>query len=352
MSKTNLILIVALVVQGGLIAAQAALTNDPAPAGARGPLLENLDVKGLSRVQVQSKEEGVSVEKNDDQWRVVESQGYEADTSKVESTLRELSALQISDVVATSKEHHTSLKVSDSDFERKVVLEGADGKKTELLFGTSSRANAVHVRKGGDDTVYAVADFSTWKLSAQPSAWIDRTYFKANRQRVQQVAIHNAAGTFRLERETPKDWALVRANGERVPADADKVESFLGDVGAITLTEVGQKVTEAKLATQPVAELVLALGEPPKAAPDTEKGTGEADGTTPGAKAPQEPAVVTETQTLKVYPEGKENDRFLMLREGAEFLGEAAKWNVQKLLEAKPDDFAATEFDAPPPSQP
>ena len=72
--------------------------------------------------------------------------GYDADRAKIEKTLGELAGLEIADVVSTSGAHHEALEVSATSFDRRVTLTGSGG-SVEILFGSSGRANSVHVRK-------------------------------------------------------------------------------------------------------------------------------------------------------------------------------------------------------------
>ena len=180
MNRGNLILGALLLGQLTLVGFRSLGGEDSTQGIERGLLIEGIKTDDLTRILIESgsdDKEAVTVERSttDEDWHVVEASDYPADTSKLGSTLRELAGLEIADVVSSTSHHHVDLKVADSEFEKRVTLESGD-EKVELLFGTSGRAGSVHVRRADQDTVYAVRDYSSWRLSTRPDAWIDKSY--------------------------------------------------------------------------------------------------------------------------------------------------------------------------------
>ena len=327
-ARVNIILAAVLIAQLGFIGIRTQWTPANGAAASRGLLLDGIDTDALVELRIEAADEAVNVERDTpgDRWRVAELFGY-SDPAKVTKTLRELAALEIAEVVSTSGEHHQDLKVSDDNFDRRVTLTGTAG-TVEILFGSSGRANSAHVRKAGDPTVYSVRDFSSWKLSAQADSWIDRTYFAANRQQVTRLAIENAHGALRVERDGPKNWTLITADNQRLPADGDAVDTLLGKATAVTMMEVAGKLADHPLAP-PVIEIVLGLREPDAGATATG---------TEGAAA---------SRILRIAKKPGAEERYWLHAADAELVGEASKWSVQALVDAKAADLLPTEPAAP-----
>ncbi len=359
MNRGNLMLCALLVGQITLVGFRSLSGEDSTQGLERGLLIEGIKTDDLTRISIESgsdDKEVVTVERATpaDDWHVVEESDYPADASKVDSTLRELAGLEIADVVSSTGHHHVDLKVADSEFEKRVILESGDA-KVELLFGTSGRAGSVHVRRADQDTVYAVRDFSSWRLSTRPDVWIDRAYFTVDEKRIVAASLENEHGSFRLVRHLDDNWVLVVDSGDPVPVDKSKVESFLGKIDRITMTNVaGREGDDGLDLTKATVELVVGLATPPK--PETKPAEGvedsEARGTSDSAIAssageasgPMAVAIpVEESRTLRIAPKGKDSDPYLMSTEGSPFIAQVSKWSINTLLDAKAGDFLETE---------
>lgn len=352
MNRGNLILCALLVGQLALVGFRSLSGEDSTQGLKRGLLIEGIKTDDLTRISIESgsssdSKEVVTVERatTDEDWHVVEASNYPADTSKVDSTLRELAGLQIADVVSSTAHHHVDLKVADSEFEKRVILEGSD-EKIELLFGTSGRASSVHVRRADQDTVYAVRDYSSWRLSTRPDAWIDKSYFTVDQKRIVVASMKNEHGSFRLERHLDDSWAVVVDGGDALPADTSAVESFLGKIARINMTEVaGRKGDDGLDLTNAAVELVVELGTPEKPetkqAEEDDEASSTSDSVTSSSagEAASSPITVETSRTLRVALKAKDSDFYLMSTEGSPFIGLISKWSMNTLLDAKVEDF-------------
>jgi hypothetical protein len=113
----------------------------PAPAAslARGLLLEGLVPAEILRLEIGSgsdseKQVVVNREAKASAWRVPDLFDYRADGDKVDGALRDLAGLEIASVVSSTAHHHMDFKVAESEFDKRIRLEGA-GEPVELLFG-------------------------------------------------------------------------------------------------------------------------------------------------------------------------------------------------------------------------
>lgn len=353
MNRGNLILCALLVGQLALVGFRSLAGEDSMQGLKRGLLIEGIKTDNLMRILIESgsdDEEVVTVERatTDDDWHVLEESNYPADTSKVDSTLRELAGLEIADVISSTGHHHVDLKVADSEFEKRVILEGGD-EKVELLFGTTGRASSVHVRRADQDTVYAVRDYSSWRLSTRPDAWIDKAYFTVDEKRIVMASIKNEHGSFRLERHLDNSWALVVDDGEPVPADKSEVESFLGKIDRISMTKVaGREGDDGLDLTNAAVELVVGLGTPAKPENKQAEEDGEAPSTPDNTTASSAdeasgPIAIETSRTLRVALKEKDSDFYLMSTEGSPFIAQISKWSMNTLLDAKAEDFLEKE---------
>ena len=349
MNRGNLVLCALLLAQITLAGFRFIGDEDSTQGLKRGLLTDGLKTDHVTRIFIESSSgdgEAVTLERatSNDGWRVVESSGYPADDTKVDNTLRELAGLEIADVVSTTNHHHVDFKVADSEFEKRVTLEEGD-KKVELLFGTSGRANSVHVRRAGQDTVYAVRDYSSWRLSTRPDSWIDKAYFEVDEKRIVTTTVKNDNGSFQLVRHVDDSWTLRIDDGGRSAANRSKVESFLSKINRITMSKVAGREGDDGLDMSKVAvELVVGLATPPKK--ETKQGEAEVAGEVPGisdsAASPGEtpdPIAVEDSRTLRITPKADDDESYLMSASGSPFIAQVGKWVIGTLLDAKAEDF-------------
>ena len=308
--------------------------------------LEGVNADNITRVRIEAGPEAanvVTVERSgkDADWRVPQTFDYAADQSKVDQTIRDLSGLEIADVVSSTDHHHVDLKVADNKYEKKVVLESEDS-KTALYFGTSGRGGSVHVRRGDQDTVYAVRDYSSWRLSTQPDSWIDKKYFDVDRSRVVAVSLRNKHGNLKLERHGRDVWKL--SDGKMlVDADTSEVDTFLGKIDGINMTKLAGKREDSGFAADNAdVELVVGLGTIP-ALPATEGGSDDAQGESSAhlADVASGPLAIEDSYTLRLKAKGDDSDPYLMLKEGSDYVAQVSKWSVSGLLDAQQDEFVA-----------
>lgn len=311
MSRLNVILIVLLAVQLGIVVIQR-IGGEPALAPA-GPLLDGLSRSAIQEVALTDGVDAVTLRRADAGFGVAESAGYPAATEKLDELLHDLVALATREQVSRSSAHHVDLQVADGDFNRKVTVSTLDGEHT-FYVGKSGRGGSTFVRRQGEDAVYAVTDFSPHKLTARPAAWVERVVFEADKDRIHAIELRNEYGSLRLARAFLDGWSL--ASDPAATLDTKEVDKLLGKVATVRLKEVAGATTEAAL-DDVVAEATIHVA--PAALPTTAL---EGD-----------PAPIGTVHTLRIAPKPDDDKTFLAQLDDQPYLVELTHWAIKPLLE-------------------
>lgn len=348
MARRNAMLVAVLLLQVIWLGVRAFQAPPPSASAARGLLLADLTLAEVLRLEIASgsdAEPRVVIEREGkaSAWSVPDLFDYPADGDKVDGALRDLAGLEIASVVSSTAHHHVDFKVAESEFERRIRLDVA-GERVELFFGSTGPAGTIHVRRAGEEAVYAVRGYSSWRFGERPEDWIDKIYFNAPRERIVAVAITVAdeeakeTTAFSLERAGENGWVLLGAGDARVPADSNKVDSLLRAMSRVSLSElVGRIDDEDVVFGDPVAEIRLGL-----APPGTGGDVGELDAEEEGRGDTSE-FEVEETLFLSVALAPGESERYWLHAEGSEFVAEVRRWTIRELLDAVAEEFQAEE---------
>ncbi len=304
MSRTNMILLALLLIQGACLGYQQ-LQPEDAPAGAsRGLLLPGLVVDDVTEVQIaeggDAKDDAsVTLTKTGAGWVVAERSDYPADADKLDELLRELAALEIADVVSVTGLHQVELGVGDDDYTRKVTLTTAGG-DTVLYLGTSGRGSSTHTRVGGEDRVLAVRDFSSWRVAARPDGWVQRTIVDVDPATVTTLELVRDGAVLALTREG-EGWLVDGA-----PADGEAVDKLLAKAAKQTLSKVA----------------------------------GAADGVAPGELLQVRLSTPDGVTSYRIA-DGEEEGKFVLAVDGGGHIVEVGKWGVEAMLDATADSLTA-----------
>ena len=316
MNKTNLILLVLLLIQGAFIGVQKMTGGSNDTPVERGMLLDGLAVDAITKLVIQEGSEAledklVTLEKAGEDWGVAERWDHPADADKVDELLRELTALESADVVSTTGMHAVDLGVADDDFRKSVTLT-ADGVEHVVLLGTSGRGSSTHARIGGETEVVAVRNFSTWRVNARPDGWVDRQVVDVAPDQVASLEIAGPEGALRFTRTEGE----VEGAAEWLMGDGDRQAGLSGD----DLTELLSKATKVS-ASKVLGELKPVQSELLR-------------------------VTLTQTDGARVsYVLGATSSdaNFLLAVDGGTHLLEVGKWAVEPLLNASFDSLVPDE---------
>ena len=352
MARRNAMLFAVLLLQVIWLTMRAFQSPPPSASAARGLLLADLTLAEVLRLEIGSGsdvEQRVVIEREGkaSAWSVPDLFDYAADGDKVDGALRDLAGLEIARVVSTTAHHHVDFKVAESEFERRIRLDVA-GERIELFFGSTGPAGTIHVRRAGEEAVYAVRGYSSWRFGERPEDWIDKIYFSAPRERIAAITITAAdeeakeTTAFSLERAGETGWVLLGAGDARVPADSNKVDSLLRAMSRVSLSElVGRLDDEDVVFGEPVTEIRLGLA-PSEVSPETGGDVGDPDAEEEGRADTSE---FEETLSLRVALAPGKSERYWLHAEGSEFVAEVPRWTIRELLDAVAEDFQAEETD-------
>lgn len=199
------------VLAGALYFMQAAGSGSAAPAA----LVAAGDINKLT---ISDGTVTTTVEKNGEGWLVNK---LPANNAKVSNLLESLGKLTVQYPVVNSSSGRERYEVADQKFQRHLTLANNDKTVADLYFGTSPGFRQTHVRRAGEDAVYAVT-FNNFDLGSDSSEWIDRGLLKLSD----------------FDRITGADFELVK-NGDKwqLTATATPDAQALDDTKVATLVE-------------------------------------------------------------------------------------------------------------------
>jgi len=178
--------------------------------------------------------ESLTLSKTGDGWVLPGEEDFPADTDKVTRLLERLQGLGRGLPVATSSGALKRFKVAEDDFERRIRLAAGDDIVATLYVGTSPGVRRGHVRRDGDDAVYAL-EFASYDVPLKREDWEDKTILALPREEI--VDIRVADLTLRPQGDTgwmaeglAEDQALnIEAAGELADKLADlRIGAVLG----------------------------------------------------------------------------------------------------------------------------
>lgn len=129
-------------------------------------------------------------------WVLPDADDYPCQEGMVPGLITKLLGLRTDSLVTQTSTSHKPLKVSEDDFERRIVFELADGTRHELFVGSSPTYGATHIRLAGQNEVYLTSGFSATDAGTLATAWVDRTYFSVTRDDVVSLTVANQNGEF------------------------------------------------------------------------------------------------------------------------------------------------------------
>lgn len=264
MNRTNRILAGALLVQL-ILAVLVFLRQDDARIGKLEPLLAGLAADKVDRIRVfdayPAKDEpdggdkdkkpagkpdqpAVELVKRGSDWQLASHFDYPADAAKVSELLEKVAAIRTRGPIASGKARQKQLEVADDDYQRKLVLTSG-GKDITLYVGASAGARQTSVRLAGSNDIHGAAGLSAFAVGASPTAWIDTSYFKVEKEQIASLEVTNQNGTFTFEPAAAGGGWTVEMNGKPVPVpagseiDKDLVDRVVSRVSSITMNEPG-----------------------------------------------------------------------------------------------------------------
>ncbi len=225
MQKAIRILVLLIAAQIILIGATWML-NRPESETPGGKLL-SFDASAVDRIEVASQTRQATLARIDGDWIMPEHHNLPLRASRIESLLESLQNIDAGWPVATSAGAAERFEVDDGNYQRHLRLFAADALKAELWLGTSPGFRKIHVRRHGDNAIYAVS-LALHELPDDPDSWFDKSLLAINDD---IEAIHS--GGFGVEREGEK-WQFSPLVADAT-ADSDAVQRWVDRFGSLTV---------------------------------------------------------------------------------------------------------------------
>ncbi len=233
--------------------------RDLAPAQSQGPLLA-IDRERITRIRIEAPEtEPLMLERKDGAWRIPGLGDFPAAGFKIDELLGKLAAIEKRLPVATSESALTRFKVAETEFERRLTLEGADTPAATLYLGDSPGFRRLYVRAAGEQAVFE-AELALFDASEKANDWTDKAHLHLPVEDIQGMRLADAT----VERENGV-WRLVDATeGEELDQQAvDEAARKLAslDFSSVATSAAPGNEADATMAPQKVFGVTLKNGE-------------------------------------------------------------------------------------------
>ncbi len=211
------------------------------------------NVETIDRLKLESGDQRVMLEKQDDRWVLPETWNYPADTDAVIRLLNTLSALSKGWPVATTSGAAERFKVAKNDFERKITFLNGDQEQATLYIGTSPGFRKAHVRLDGDDHIFAVA-LESWEVSAQADYWLKKDILRISPIDIDRIVMADVVLTRSDLTLQPEDLA------EQEAPDTAAIDSLIHRFAGLQIQSVlGGEDSEDYQLDKPVLEIDVTL---------------------------------------------------------------------------------------------
>jgi hypothetical protein len=233
--------------------------RDLAPAQSQGPLLA-IDRERITRIRIEDPEtEPLVLERKDGAWRIPGLGDFPAAAFKIDELLGKLAAIEKRLPVATSESALTRFKVAETEFERRLTLEGADIPAATLYLGDSPGFRRLYVRAAGEQAVYE-AELALFDASEKANDWTDKAHLHLPVEDILGMRLADAS----VERENGV-WRLAdAAEGEELDQQAvDEAARQLAslDFSSVAAGAASGKEADSSVAPQKVFGVTLGTGE-------------------------------------------------------------------------------------------
>lgn len=220
MNRFNQILGAALAVQV-VIAGGLYFGSQPPAADQVQMALLNTEQSQIDRITIDEGDAKQTViSKVDGQWQLPDYHQLPANQGKVSDILTTLETTKSGWPVATTESSRERFEVADDNFQKKVVLSQGGNEIQTLYLGTSPGFRQLHVRRAGEDEVYAVK-LNSYDFPSQQTNWLDKTLLQPKGD---IASLKGADFSFNKQGD---DWQLTEGEGKPVKAEIEKITSTL-----------------------------------------------------------------------------------------------------------------------------
>lgn len=195
------------------------------------PLLA-IKTADIDRVVIQDANSKVALQKNGGEWQLPELHQLPVDKQKLDAILEKLEGTKLTWPVTTTGSSHERFEVSESKFQRRIELFQGDAKKMDLWLGTTPGFKKIHVRREGEDQVYAV-ELTTFEFATVANDWLQKDLLAVKDINMIQAADYSL-------QKTADSWSFASANQEAGSdkVDVNKVTELVSGLSNLQIQEV------------------------------------------------------------------------------------------------------------------
>lgn len=220
MNRFNQVLSAALAVQV-VIAGGLYFGSQPTAENRVQMALLNTEQGQIDRISIdEGDSKQITLSKVDGEWQLPGYHQLPANQIKVSSILNVLETTKTSWPVAITESSRERFEVSDENFQKKVVLSQGDKEIQTLYLGTSPGFRQLHVRRAGEDEVYAVK-LNSYDFPSQNTNWLDKTLLQP------KGSITSLKGADYAFTKQGNEWQVSDSNGVPVKAEIEKITTTL-----------------------------------------------------------------------------------------------------------------------------
>ena len=175
--------------------------------------------------------ERLTIRKTDAGWELPETFGAPASGDQVNGLLAKLADLKQGLAVATSEEAAKRFKVTETGFERHVVVKKGEEVVADFYVGTSPGFRQVHARKAGAQEIVTVA-LNTFDLETAADKWLDKNLFQLKQEEMETLVFAD----FTLQKKD-QNWQLTDLEEGKETAK-EAVDDLVNGVSGLTIQDV------------------------------------------------------------------------------------------------------------------
>lgn len=215
------VLLVLLVVQVLLIAGIYAWHQHQQPRQEAKNLL-GFSTSDVDRLVIHDANGHATLKKSGTEWLLPDFKNLPVDSKKMDELMGKLQGTKLTWPVTKTSSSHERFEVSANKFQRRVEFYQGDKKQGELFLGSSPGFKKIHIRRDGDDEVYAV-ELTSFEFSATDKEWFNKELLAAKNPTLingKDYILQKQGDTWSLENDTVTELDTAKV-AELVNAFAD-----------------------------------------------------------------------------------------------------------------------------------
>jgi hypothetical protein len=200
------------------------------------PLLE-IETTDIDRLVIQDASNKVSLQKSGTEWLLPDQQ-LPVDKQKLEDILQKLGAIQLTWPVTTTSSSHERFEVAGTKFQRRIELFQGGAKKADIWLGTSPGFKKIHVRREGENQVYAV-ELTSFEFAVTEKDWLQKDLLA-----IKDVNVIRA-GDYEIQK-SGDNWNFVNQDTSAGKVNAAKASELANAFNGLQIQEPVTQVPQGE----------------------------------------------------------------------------------------------------------